>query len=184
MKFKLITLLLFISSCYIVSAQTDHAHATTKQDTTKKSIPREEHAQIGEAHITILYTAPAVRNRVIWGGLVAYDQVWSTGAHKATSFEINHSFSIAGKKISAGKYGIFTIPGKDKWTFILNKNWDQHLADDYNPKDDVTQIEITPKNLSKIQERLEYSIKELSETECVLEISWEKIKIAIPIQIN
>ncbi|HEY5824325.1 MAG TPA: DUF2911 domain-containing protein [Cyclobacteriaceae bacterium] len=184
MNLRSLFLIVFISAAFIVNAQTDHAHAATKQDTTKKSIPREEHAQIGEAHITILYTAPAVRNRIIWGGLIAYDQVWSTGAHKATSFEINHSFSIGGKRIPAGKYGIFTIPGKDKWTFILNKNWNQHLADDYDSKDDVTRITVAPKNLSKIQERLGYSIKELSETECVLEISWEKIKIGVPIQIN
>ena len=184
MNLRSIITIAFVSSIFTVNAQNDHAHSTAKQDTTKKSIPKEEHAQIGEAHITILYTAPAVRNRVIWGGLVAYDQVWSTGAHKATSFEINHSFTIGGKKIPAGKYGIFTIPGKDKWTFILNKNWNQHLADDYETKDDVTRITITPKILLKNQERLEYSIKELSETECVLEITWEKIKIAVPIKIN
>ncbi len=184
MKLRSVLLIIFVSIIHFTIAQTDHTHTTTKADTTKKSIPREEHAQIGDAHITILYTAPAVRNRVIWGGLVAYDQVWSTGAHKATSFEINHSFSIAGKKIPAGKYGLFTIPGKEKWTFIVNKNWDQHLADNYDSKDDITRIQLTPKILSKNQERLEYSIKELSETECVLEISWEKIKIAVPIQIN
>jgi len=184
MNLRSFILIIFIGTTFIAIAQTDHSHTATKQDTTKKSIPREEHAMIGKAHLTILYTAPAVRNRVIWGGLVPYDQVWSTGAHMATSFEINQSFSIGGKKIPAGKYGIFTIPGKDKWTFILNKNWNQHLADDYDSKDDATRITITPKNLSKIQERLEYSIKELSETECVLEISWEKIKIGVPIQIN
>jgi hypothetical protein len=97
----------------------------------------------------------------------------------------NQSFFLHWWKENPGRqYAIFTIPGKDKWTFILNKNWNQHLADDYDSKDDVTRLAITPKNLSKIQERLEYSIKELSETEYVLEISWEKIKIGVPIQIN
>ena len=27
----------------------------------------------------------------------------------------------------AGKYAIFTIPGKEKWNIIVNKNWDQTL---------------------------------------------------------
>jgi hypothetical protein len=184
MNLKSILLPLFIGIMHIAFAQHDHAHATSKQDTTKKSIPREEHAMIGKAHITILYTAPAVRNRVIWGGLVAYDQVWVTGAHKATTFEINQPFTLNNKKIPAGKYAIFTIPGKDKWTFILNKNWEQHLADNYDPKEDVVRMEVKPMLLPKVQERLEYSVKKKSDNECLLEISWEKIKIGVPVIIN
>jgi hypothetical protein len=184
MNLRSILLLLISGVMNLAMAQTDHAHAATKQDTTKKSIPREEHALIGKAHITILYTAPAVRNRIIWGGLVAYDQVWVTGAHKATSFEINQPFTIGGKKIPAGKYAVFTIPGKDKWTFILNKNWEQHLADDYDPKQDVVRIDVKPVLLPEVHERLNYSVIKKSDNECSIEISWEKIKIGVPVKIN
>jgi hypothetical protein len=51
------------------SAQHDHQKSDAP-DTTKKSIPKEVHTEIGDAHIMIFYTAPAVRGRVIWGGLV------------------------------------------------------------------------------------------------------------------
>lgn len=182
---------LFIISCFATAAsmaqQDKHEHATTtpaKADTLKKSIPLEEHAQIGDTHITILYTAPAVRGRVIWGGLVAYDQVWVTGAHKATSFEIDRKFKIGDKEIPAGKYAIFTIPGKDKWTIILNKNWNQHLADDYDAKEDVIRWEVRPRTNSSVQERLNYSVVELSETEASLVISWEKLKVSLPLALN
>lgn len=158
--------------------------AITKADTLKKSIAQEEHAQIGATHITILYSAPAVRDRIIWGGLVAYDQVWVTGAHKATSLEIDQKFKIGKQEIPAGKYAIFTIPGKDKWTVIINKNWNQHLADDYDAKEDVIRWEATPRTLATLQERLHYSIVELSATEASLVISWEKIKVSIPLTLN
>lgn len=160
-----------------------HQSATSDQsavDTIKKSIPKEEHAMVGAAHITILYHAPAVRGRQIWGGLVPYDEVWVTGAHRATSFEISKDFSIDGKTIPAGKYALFTIPGKEKWTFIINKKWDQHLADDYAQVEDVLRMRITPEILSTNQERLKYSIKSSSEKEATLSISWEKIKLNIP----
>lgn len=175
------------AACTMSVAQTtDHNHTpTVKTDTViKKSTPQEEHAQLGATHITILYSAPAVRGRIIWGGLVAYDQVWVTGAHRATSFEVDREISIDGKKIAPGKYAVFTIPGMDKWIFILNKNWDQHLADDYNPKDDVLRVEVTPRALPENQERLNYTITELSETEAILSISWEKVKVNIPLKIN
>lgn len=170
----------------VFSQSNTHQHqSSTKVDTlNKKSIPQEEHAQIGDTHITILYTAPAVRGRMIWGGLVSYDEVWVTGAHKATSFESDRDFVIDKTKIPAGKYAMFTIPGKEKWIFILNKRWDQHLADDYNPAEDVVRLEVTPRALSTVQERLNYTITELSDTEAILSISWEKIKINIPLKLN
>jgi hypothetical protein len=166
--------------------QANHPHTSTvKADTVKKkSIAQQEHAYIGDTHIEILYSAPAVRNRIIWGGLVPYDEVWVTGAHRATSFEIDRAFTVGDKKIPAGKYAIFTIPGKDKWIVILNRKWDQHLADDYDEKDDVLRVEVTPVKLSIVQERLNYSITELSEKEAILSISWETLKVGFVLKLN
>lgn len=160
----------------------ESAAATTPPDTIKKSIPKEEHAMIGTAHFTILYHAPAVRGRTIWGGLVPYDEVWVTGAHRATSVEINQNVIMGGQKIEAGKYALFTIPGKDTWTFIINKKWDQHLADEYDQKDDVARFTVTPESLTDTQERLKYTIENQSDTKGTLTFSWEKIKLVIPLE--
>ena len=179
-----------ITSCQSKKESSDeHQHHAEPADqaavdTVKKSIPRETHAMIGSAHITILYTAPNVRGRTIWGGLVPYDEVWVTGAHRATSFEINKEFSMGGKNIPAGKYAIFTIPGKEKWIFIINKNWDQHLADDYNMSEDVVRVEVIPSTEDEIQERLTYSVVSKSDSEGTINMAWEKIRISVPIKIE
>src|SRR5258706_6758839 len=144
--FVLVAVFLFVE----VSAQ--HDHQSTPSDTLKKSIPQAAHIEIGDAHLMIHYYAPAVRGRVIWGGLVPYGEVWVTGAHKATAWESTNGIEINKTVIPAGKYAIFTIPGKEKWTFIINKKWDQHLADEYDVKDDVLRMEVTPQTLSDIQE--------------------------------
>ncbi|MFX7732024.1 DUF2911 domain-containing protein, partial [Acinetobacter baumannii] len=73
------------------------------------------------------------------------DEVWVTGAHEATTFEIGKSFIVGGKEIPAGKYAIFTIPGKNEWTVIINKQWKQHLATEYDEKEDVVRIKVKPK---------------------------------------
>lgn len=158
------------------------APATTGADTLKKSLFKETHAVIGNTHITINYTAPVVKGRVIWGGLVPYNEVWVTGAHRATSVEINTPVNINGQSVAAGKYAIFTIPGEETWTFILNKNWDQHLADDYNSGDDILRVKVTPERLEENQERLMYAIEKISDEEANLKISWEKIRITIPLK--
>lgn len=183
---SILTIGLLVLAAQVFAQDANHTHTSAvKADTIKKkSIAQEEHAQIGDTHITILYTAPAVRGRIIWGGLVPYGEVWVTGAHRATSFEIDREFSIGSKKIPAGKYAIFTIPGKDKWTFILNNKWDQHLADDYDEKDDVIRVVVTPVKLSTLQERLNYSITELSDKEAILALSWETLKVGVALKLN
>jgi len=183
--------LFFVFALFIFNAcqpRKEHDHSAAKQDvsgadTLKKSIPKEAHAMVGKAHITIRYTAPVVKGRVIWGGLVAYDQVWVTGAHRATTLEVSQDFIVGEQTIPAGKYAIFTIPGKEKWTVIINKHWDQHLADEYNAADDVARTEVTPE-VTDFQERLLYDIVSQSDKAAVLNISWEKLRLSVPIGFN
>ncbi len=151
--------------------------------TTKKAIPREMETTVGNETFKIKYHSPGVRERVIWGGLVPYEEVWVTGGHKATSLEVSSDFEVNNTKIPAGKYAIFTIPGKETWTVILNKNWDQHLTDEYNAADDILRFQVKPvENLHT--ERLTYSIEKTGDTQANLAVAWEKIKIAFPIKVS
>jgi hypothetical protein len=72
--------------------------------------------------IKINYHSHGVRKRIIWGGLVPYDEVWVTGAHDATTLEVSKSLVVNWKEIPAGKYAFFTILGKKEWIIVINKN--------------------------------------------------------------
>lgn len=165
-----------LSACCLYG---QHDHATAATDTLKKSIYKEVHEQVGKAHVMLGYSAPAVRGRIIWGGLVPFGEVWVTGAHQATWFDTSEPVKLNGIKIPAGKYGLFTIPGEEKWIVIISKNWEQHLADEYDPKDDVARIEVIPSMTEKVQERLRYSIEPLSERRFRLGIRWEKLAMTL-----
>lgn len=175
-------------ACQSQKENTAHEHgtdasATEAPDTVKKSIPKEAHAQITGTHFIIKYHAPAVRGRTIWGGLVPYGDVWVTGAHSATSLQIDKDVTINGTPVSAGKYAFFTIPGQHKWTVIINKNWDQHLADEYDIKDDVVRVEVTPETLPSVQERLKYSVVDKGNNQASIEVRWEKVKVSLPVKL-
>lgn len=178
-----ITLLLSFLSTMIFAQHEQHSQSVSQPDTLKKSIPKEVHAQFGDAHMMIHYYAPAVRGRMIWGGLVPYDEVWVTGAHRATNWEFNKDIIIENQTLPAGKYSIFTIPGKDKWTIIINKKWDQHLADEYDIKEDVLRVTVIPESQNH-QERLTYALISNGNTMGQLNIAWEKIKIKLPFRIK
>jgi hypothetical protein len=181
----LLSILLFSWSCHNNPTQNHEGqHLYTEEnisDTTKGSPHRVSMANIGKAHVHVEYNSPAVRKRIIWGGLVPLGEVWVTGAHEATWIAFYEDVVIEGKIIEKGKYAFFTIPNKDEWTLILNKNWEQHLTDEYSEKDDILRWKVKP-NSTEHTERLTFKVIPKDEKSGVVELFWEKIKITIPIQ--
>ncbi len=156
----------------------------SEPDTLKGSLTAEATGKIGITEIKIAYHSPAVRGRIIWGGLVPFDKVWVTGAHMATSIEFGHDVEIGGATISAGKYAFFTIPGKDEWTVIINTNWQQHLTDKYDEAQDVVRLKVKPEQEGKNQERLLYVIEAEGNNSGEIVMYWERIEISIPFKIK
>lgn len=134
-------------------------NGTIKTDTLKGSPERIAMASIDGCHVHIVYSSPGIKGRVIWGGLVPFNQLWVTGAHHATKISFNKNVLINGQKLSAGEYAFFTIPGKEHWTLIFNKKPNQHLADDYQQNQDALRLEVTPEQLPGSVQRLTYRVK-------------------------
>jgi hypothetical protein len=107
---------------------------------------------------------------------VPYGEVWVTGAHNATTLETSRALLIEGQKLAPGKYALFTIPGPDEWIVIVNKNWNQHLAWDYNSKDDVLRFSVKPQ-LTDPLERLQYFITMQNSRQGQMHMRWEQVKI-------
>ena len=165
----------------------NHNSETEKVEQPKKkplSPHTETMAMIGDAHIHIDYSSPGVRDRIIFGGLVGYDQVWQAGAHMATWIETNKDLIINGEKLPKGKYGFFTIPTKDDWTVMINKNWEQHGKDEYDEKDDVIRFKVTPIISEEITEHLEYKVIKVDDKSGNISMAWEKVKLEFPFAIK
>jgi len=83
--------------------------------------------------------------------------------------------------VAAEKYAVFTIPGKEEWTIIINKNWEQHLTDDYDPKQDVVRVKVKPETEELNQERLRYVIEPGQNNTGEVVIYWEKLEVSLPV---
>jgi hypothetical protein len=127
--------------------------------------------------IVIEYGRPKVNDREIWGGLVPYDKVWRTGADEATTISFGKDVLIEGQKLAAGKYGLFTIPGKEKWTIIFNKVPEQWGAFKYDESQDALRVEVKPETNEMVEE-MTFTI---SPPNVVLE--WEKLKIPFKVAV-
>ena len=137
---------------------------------------------VGQNHIHIEYGSPSVRGRQIWGGLVAYNEIWATGAHRATFISFAQAVEIGGVTIEKGKYGLFTIPGEEEWIIIINKNWDQHLADDYNQEEDIVRISVTPLLNQDVVEKLTFEVTALGEGSGLVTLKWDQLLVSFEIK--
>lgn len=150
-----------------------------KEDTMKGSPARTAMQSVHGTHVHIEYGSPGVKGRIIWGGLVPYDKVWTTGAHHATSVQFYKDVTIGGTTVPKGIYAIFTIPGSKEWTIILNRNYEQHLTDNYSEKDDIIRVKATPEE-HPFTARLTYSVEELPGNKGAISIAWDKLVIKLP----
>jgi Protein of unknown function (DUF2911) len=148
-------------------------------DTLKGSPHRVAMGNIGGSHVHIEYGSPGVKGRIIWGGLVPLKQVWVAGAHSATSVEFSKEVTIGDKLIAPGKYAFFTIPDSTEWVLILNKNFKQHLTDDYKMEDDVVRVSVKPQTNDSLVQRLTYTVKELEAGKGEIQLQWEKVKLSL-----
>ena len=139
---------------------------------------------VGLTEITVTYCRPGVKGRVIWGGLVPYDQVWRTGANEATTITFTDAVTVAGKPVPAGTYGLFTIPGKETWTIILNKAAQQWGAFDYKPEQDLMRFQVKPQATPELNEWLTIAFPNLTPTSAELAIVWEKLRVPFTIEVD
>ena len=83
-------------------------------------------ATIGAATFAVDYGRPLARGRVLLGDVLPFDEVWRTGANAATQFTTSAPITLAGIRLPAGTYTLWTVPRKDgRADLIVNKQFGQ-----------------------------------------------------------
>lgn len=135
----------------------------------------------GLGKITLTYSRPNTKGRKVFGALEPYGAIWRTGANSATVIKFTDAVKIEGQDIPAGEYGLFTIPGKTEWTFILNKTAKQWGAYDYKEAEDILRVKVKPMNMKDKMETFTMQFANVTPTAAQLHIMWENTAVAINI---
>lgn len=144
----------------------------------KKASPAEvAQGKINGAAVTINYSSPSVKGRVIWGELVPFGKLWRAGANEATTIETSKELVIEGQKLPAGKYAIFVIPEKDNATVIFNKVAKQSGTSKYDQAEDAFRVKVKPQVRKEKAERLVYTIDSNS-----IVLSWDNWNIPMKVK--
>ncbi|WP_454881854.1 DUF2911 domain-containing protein [Sphingobacterium detergens] len=139
---------------------------------------------LGIENVTLNYSRPSMNGRKIFGELVPYNEVWRTGANTNTTLTFEGDVSLNGHKLTAGTYALFTIPNKNEWTVIVSKNTKQWGAYTYNQSEDAFRFNVKPQNLSSPVETFTISFDNVTPTDAVLTLAWEKTAIKVDLKVN
>lgn len=144
------------------------------------SLPDSVRAMIGSANVAIAYHRPATRGRVIFGGVVPWGRVWRTGANQATAFSTDRDLLIGGVRVPAGSYTIWTIPGRQEWQLILNKQTGQ-WGTVYNAEQDLVHIPMTVEMLPEPVDRFTIALVPMADASR-LTLEWDRTRAAVDVR--
>jgi hypothetical protein len=140
--------------------------------------------EVGLSTVTINYSRPGVKDRVIFGGLLPYGTLWRTGANSATTISFSDDVSVEGHSVKAGKYALFTIPGKDEWTIILNSNYDQNGTSEYKESEDALRFTVKPYHLAEKVESFTIDINNIANSTASINLLWENTLVSFEVDVN
>jgi hypothetical protein len=133
---------------------------------------------VAGAALTVHYSRPSARGRVIFGGVVPWDRVWRTGANEATVFETGADLVFAATSVPAGRYSLWTIPSPSGWKLLLNRNTGQ-WGTDYDPRYDFARLDLTVEALAQPMEQFTIAIEPRG-TGGVLQLAWGTTRASVP----
>ncbi|MFU8861592.1 MAG: DUF2911 domain-containing protein [Cyclonatronaceae bacterium] len=137
---------------------------------------------VNGTYIKVVYGQPQKRDRVVFGELVPYGQVWRTGANEATEITFTDDVEIAGETVPAGVYSVFSIPGEEEWTIILNSSLGQ-WGTRYNQDNNVFSAAFPSEKMDVSWEA--FTIRfESEENVARLNMMWDDTKVVVPITVK
>lgn len=132
--------------------------------------------------ITIDYSRPSVKDRVIFGDLVPYGKTWRTGANASTKITFSDDVKLEGKDVKAGTYALYTVPNKDSWDILLYS--DLTLGGNtskYNAENEVLRVSVKPTTLAAKVETFTINFADVTPTTTTIELLWDKTRVPVKI---
>jgi hypothetical protein len=128
----------------------------------------------------VIYSRPHKQGRRIFGNLVKYGERWRLGANEATEIETFIPVTIQDKKVPKGRYVMYCIPEKDRWTIVLNSNlnsWGLNL----DPSKDLYRFSIPAQTKNQSVEYFSM-VFQTTPTGADLIMAWDNVEARLPIQ--
>ncbi|MDI1353543.1 MAG: DUF2911 domain-containing protein [bacterium] len=132
--------------------------------------------------ITIEYSRPSAKGRVIYGDLVPFGAIWRTGANASTKITFGEDVKLEGNVVLAGTYALYTIPNKDSWEILVYK--DLKLGGnvaDYKKENELLRFTVPSKKLNDKVETFSMGIADVTPSTSNIELNWENTRASFAV---
>ena len=139
--------------------------------------------------ISIKYSAPSVRGRVIFGAgnLVSKDPtypVWRAGADAATLLQTDADLMIGHLAVPKGTYSLYvSLKNMEAWELIVNKQTGQWGLT-YDESQDLGRVPMTMNKPPALVETLKYTLTDQGAGNAELKLEWVFRRTTVPIVVK
>ena len=131
---------------------------------------------VSDKMVRVVYSRPQLKDRDV-ADLAPAGKVWRTGANEAVEITFYKAAKVGNQNIAAGTYSLFTIPGEEEWTVILNKNLNQWGAYSYDSAADVARITAKASSADESLEAFSIAFKEVDGGAHMV-MGWGNVRVA------
>lgn len=173
---------LFVSLFLIFIMFNEMAVSQDRDNTSPRVSPSASVSQtIGTTTIEITYGRPGVRDREVFGSLVPFQEVWRAGADESTAITFSDDVFLGGERVEAGTYSLYTIPGEDNWTIIINEklSW----GTQYEESEDLLRVNTEPEEGQYMEQFMIY-FQNISDEQGELVLHWDETKVPVTIAVE
>jgi hypothetical protein len=135
--------------------------------------------------VTIPYSRPSVRGRMIFGAAEAgalqpYGHYWRMGANEATEITFSKDVNFNGSPVNAGTYRIYAVPGPDSFDIFLNTETGEWGYSEADHGKDVAKTTVAVEKLTSPVEQHTIRLEPL-DNGMTLIVEFEQVRLSLPV---
>jgi len=140
--------------------------------------------RVGLTDVTVKYSRPGVKERVIFGELEPFGSVWRTGANSATKIVLSTDAKIGGKEVKAGTYSILSTPMEEgSWKVFFNTDLNVQEGS-YKAENNVAALDVEVMKSNDKVETMTFWFANVKPGSMDLMFAWENTSWSIPIEVD
>ena len=152
--------------------------------------------RVAGQEVKICYGRPSARGRTMLGspgvegagsqmGVVPFGKIWRTGANEPTLLRTPIALLIAGVRVPAGTYSIYTVPDEAEWEIVVNRSYSQWGQEGFYTDEvraqEVGRGKVSSERTDSHVETFAIRAEDLSDGNVHVILEWERTRVRVRI---
>ena len=143
-----------------------------------------EEVEANQPKIRVVYSRPQMKERKIFGELLATGEMWRVGANQTTTLTFYEAVTIGGKDLRPGTYGLFARVNADNWEFIVHRNTQSWGHANHDEEDNLVTVRANTERTAQTLEALSVTFDKKNDGQVDILFGWENTMARLPVSLS